>query len=109
MRAPSLANGPPRRDGSGANARHINRWHWKVDRLQHGVCEAVVVIEAAAQPGTPARHPTAGVQLEGRLTPIERRRDMVPHKLQKCCTLSRRVSATTKRFLETHRQFRHGK
>src|ERR1700760_4920682 len=63
------------------NAAQIDLRHRRIEEAQDGIGQLIVAAEAAAQPKAPNGHAAAGVQLEGRLTAIERRRDVVPGEL----------------------------
>jgi len=70
-----------RGDRGRRNAAHIDLRHRQIEEAQDGIGQLIVAAEAAAQPMAPIGHAAAGVQLEGRLTAIERRRDVVPGEL----------------------------
>src|SRR5580704_16029958 len=64
-----------RGDRGRRNAANIDLRHRQIEEAQDGIGQLIVAAEAAAQPMAPIGHAAAGVQLEGRLTAIERRRD----------------------------------
>jgi hypothetical protein len=71
-----------------------------VERAEHRVGELVVAVEVAAEPAAPRGDAAVGVELEGGLAAVERRRHVIGRELEQGRVLQRSVAAAPERLLE---------